>query len=364
MCGPYITEKGMCAEVQVNRQVFVGGLALMMAAACSASGARSQEGAWTAGAPPRASASPSRAPSSSPSSSGPTRTKAVLTQAGAELALDGYRGQLQEARQRNGAGLEGLSTGLALELDRAMFRLAKLRGDRLGDLPNVTSTRFVIPKNPSGTRWFMAEITEQGRDYRTQLILEEAADGWRLAAATATPLEAPALPIAVDGEGRATAVEPDATTKLAVSPRALAAAHARALATNGQDARSGQLLAAGPYTTQPITARLADLRLLRGKWDVSDRTQAVPAIYGLRASGGGAVVWYGVREQQVFTARPTAATLSFTRPEPAALSGKKEFRNRVILVQASWFAAVVPATTAKKTRVVADWSAQISVTGT
>jgi hypothetical protein len=337
--------------VPVNRQLFVSGLALAMVAACSTSGTPPQAGAWSVGSVPQASASPA-APA-----------QGELTQPEAALVLDRYREQVQQARLQDGAGLEASSTGLALELDRAVLRLAKLSGDRPGDLPPITSTRFVIPKNSTGARWFLAEITEQGEDDRTQLILQETSAGWRLVARTSTPLQGPALPIAVDNEGRATAVAADATTKLAIAPRVVAAAHARALATNGKDARANRLLGAGPYTTQSATARLADLRLLRGQWDVRDRTQVVPSIYALRASGGGAVVWYGVREQQVFAARPKAATLSFTRPEPAALSGKKEFRSRVILVQASWFAAVVPASASKKTRVVADWTAQISVTG-
>ncbi|MEV1238695.1 hypothetical protein [Nonomuraea sp. NPDC049750] len=332
----------------VNRQLFVSGLALAMVTACSASGTSPQAGAWSVSAGPRASAAPAQ----------PT-----LTEDGAEFVLNGYRERLQQARKRNGSGLQETSAGLALELDRAVFRLARLRGDRLGTLPRLTSTRFVIPKNPGGARWFLAEITEQGRDYRTQLILQETADGWRLVAGSTTPLQASALPIAVDDEGLATAVAADDTENLAVAPRAVAAAHARSLATNGKDTEAKRLLAAGPYTTQSATARLADMRLLRGQWDVRDRTQVVPTIYALRASGGGAVVWYGVREQQSFTARPDAATLSFTRPEPAVLSGKKEFRSRVILVQATWFAAIVPAAPSKRTRVVADWTAQISVTG-
>ncbi|MEU7855609.1 hypothetical protein [Nonomuraea sp. NPDC049141] len=335
----------------VNRQLFVSGLALAMVAACSTSGTPPQAGAWSVGSVPQASASPA-APA-----------QGELTQPEAALVLDRYREQVQQARLQDGAGLEAASTGLALELDRADLRLAKLRGDRPGALPQLTSTRFIIPKNPTGARWFLAEITEQGEDDRTQLILQETSAGWRLVARSNTPLQAAALPIAVDDEGRATAVAADATTKLAVAPRVMAAAHARSLATNGKDARANRLLGAGRYTTQSATARLADLRLLRGQWDVRDRTQVVPSIYALRASGGGAVVWYGVREQQTFAARPKAATLSFTRPEPAALSGKKEFRNRVILVQASWFAAVVPASRSKKTRIVADWTAQISVTG-
>lgn len=335
----------------VNRQLFVPGLALAMVAACSTSGTPPQAGAWSVGSEPQASASPA-APA-----------QGELTQPEAALVLDRYREQVQQARLQDGAGLETASTGLALELDRADLRLAKLRGDRPGTLPRLTSTRFVIPKNSTGARWFLAEITEQGQDDRTQLILQETSAGWRLVARSHTPLQSAALPIAVDDEGRATAVAADATTKLAAAPRVIAAAHARSLATNGKDARANRLLGAGPYTTQSATARLADLRLLRGQWDVRDRTQVVPSIYALRASGGGAVVWYGVREQQTFAARPKAATLSFTRPEPAVLSGKKEFRSRVILVQASWFAAVVPASPSKKTRIVADWTAQISVTG-
>jgi hypothetical protein len=340
--------------IVTKRLVILLGLPGLLAVACS-----------TGKEPPPRSAGFGAAPSASASartSASGTQGRPVLTRATAKKVHDEYERLLRQATAQGGTGLDKAESGLAAQLTQARLRVGKLR-DGSATLPPVSSARFVIPRNVKGEPWFLVEYTRKGADIRYQLILQKTAAGWRGVAGSGTPFKAPALPIALDKQGLATAVTPGERTKLAASPNEVAAAHARSQLTGNKDARGRRLLAPGAYTTEFAAEQVGDQGKLAGKWNWRMVYKPLPPVYALRATGGGAVVWYAISRRDLFTARPGAPEMRFSQPDPATLSKRKWFAKQVTLSQASWYVAVVPAGTTSKARVVGDWSATIGVAG-
>ncbi|WP_189242952.1 hypothetical protein [Planobispora rosea] len=323
-----------------------------------------------AAAPPAAVSSPAPVPSTRTLEPTPAPAPApALTVAQARRIHEQYRRQLARARAADGAGLQHAEAGLALELSRAQERLRRLRGQPPAPPARVVSTRMIIPRLPSGQpRWFAAEVRYADRDDVVHLIFAESAEGeqvggWRVVAGSATPADQVLPRLATTGQGEAQAV-PAHATGLPVSPSALARAHAASLSSADSDARARRLIAPGPYTSQAAAAVRAERRALAGRWRLRITSRPWGPIYALRTADGGALVWYALREQQIFTAVDSGAPpLEFGRAQAATLAGGRAFSQQAHLISAGWFCAVLPPAGDQRARIVGDWYSALKVNG-
>ncbi|HUR07629.1 MAG TPA: hypothetical protein VM347_34160 [Nonomuraea sp.] len=272
---------------------------------------------------------------------------APISQAEAKRVLDQYD------RLADQADWKSAEAGLSLQLTNADNRVNALLGERPGKRPAITKTRFAIP--PSGA-WFLAEY-KTGSNW-TQLIFQKAAEGWRVVSGSVARPPA----IAEDPNGLATALNVDDRSGLAVSPRQAAEAHARLMSTVGEDAAAQRMFASGDYTTQLVAGLRSDRQKARGQWTLEYQPQLVPEIFALQTSDGGAVVWYGVRQQDTYTARPGAAELRLTQRGWAALSRGAFYKSKVTMKSGAIYVAVIPPSSGK-VRIISQWFSPFSING-
>jgi hypothetical protein len=209
----------------------------------------------------------------------------------AERVLANY----QAVNNRANGALDGnllatIETGAQLEMDRAGYRLRQAKKDKY--TPFVYShPAYYIPRQDSYPRWFAVEATS-GQTRHALLFTQERAGGPWLLAADPFP-SSPLSGIALDKDGFATAVGPG-DTNAALQPRKVAGTHAATLSigTGG--------MAPGPYTNESrdaLTKVQAELRR-RGVTLTSDFAPDQQRTYALRTTGGGALVWYVVRQSE------------------------------------------------------------------
>jgi hypothetical protein len=272
---------------------------------------------------------------------------APIPQPEAKRILDQYESLAKQANWKSA------EAGLSLQLTNADNRVNALLGERPGERPAITKPRFAIP--PSGA-WFLAEY-KTGSNW-TQLIFQKTAEGWRVVSGSVARPPA----IATDPNGLATALNVDQRGGLAVSPRQAAEAHTRLMSTLGEDAAAKRMFASGDYTTELVAGLRSDRQKARGQWTLKYQPQLVPEIFALETSDGGAVVWYGVRQQDTYTARPGAAELRLTQRGWAALSRGAFYKSKVTMKSGAIYVAVIPPSSGK-VRVISQWFSPFSING-
>ncbi|MBW8487547.1 hypothetical protein [Actinomadura parmotrematis] len=229
---------------------------------------------------------------------------AALARPEAERVLARYAAAADHAgRSLDAAGLPAVETAPLLAMDGASIKLRKAVGRKTTPL-KFTDTAFLIPRAAGYPRWFAVDaMSGSGKDLlRHALLFTQARAGapW-LATADPYPADDPLAAVALDADGLATAV-PAGNTGLPLAPGKLAAAHA-ALLSKGPKAPAAQGLAAGPKTTEAYRALRAGQAALAAKGITLASTFApapVPA-YALRTRGGGAVVWYTIRQNEEYS---------------------------------------------------------------
>lgn len=277
----------------------------------------------------------------SPAAAGP------ISPTEAKRILDQYE------RLANQADWKSAEAGLSLQMTNADNRVNALLGERPGKRPAITKTRFAIP--PGGA-WFLAEY-KTGSNW-TQLIFQKNAEGWRVVSGSVARPPA----IAKDPNGFASALNVDERGGLAVSPRQAAETHTRLMSTVGEDTAAQRMFASGDYTTQLVAGLRSDRQKARGQWTLKYQPQLVPEIFALETSDGGAVVWYGVRQQDTYTARPGAAELRLTQRGWAALSRGAFYKSKVTMKSGAVYVAVIPPSSGK-VRVISQWFSPFSING-
>jgi hypothetical protein len=295
----------------------------------------------------------------------PTSTPATLTVEEARTIYTRYVRLADHATHTNGDGLEQAEAGLALELSRAQIHLATLRKQPPATQSANRNVQFAIPRTPPGRhRWFLAVRDNPGASGQTQLIFAQTAHGWRLVAASATPAGDRLPQLDLNQDGHAVALGEKATG-LAATPHQIARAHAASLASGNSHPQSRALLAPGTYTTEAAKDIQGEADAIRGQWSLRISTRTLPGIYALRTRDGGAMAWYALRETQTYTRiNPLASPITFTKPNPAALSHGRSFTRRADVAAASWFLAVIPpAGTGAKSTIIGDWYITLSVDG-
>ncbi|RBQ14171.1 hypothetical protein DP939_42230 [Spongiactinospora rosea] len=322
----------------INRIAFVPALVLMagLTAACQAP----------------ATTSVTTRPASSPA---PTSATAPLTQRDASLIHARYQRLFTQAGKARGKGMEDAEAGLALRLTRGQLRLAALEKDDTPFPPfKITKAEFTIPRPlPGQSRWFLATLNYAGSSTTTHLIFAETRDGWRVVAATISeasqPLPAPAL----DRQGLATALGPQARD-LVATPRQVVQAHTTLAAKARYDGHIRAILAPGEQTSKMATDIQSERAVLRGQWRLTLAARALPGIYALRTADGGALVWYGMRDTQTLTrSTPLAGSISFSKPNAATLSRHRSFTRRAVIDGAGCYLAVIPSRKSKATTWIA-----------
>jgi hypothetical protein len=214
----------------------------------------------------------------------------------AEQVLANY----QRVNNRANAALDGnllatVETGAQLEMDRAGYLLRKAKKDDSYTPFTYSHPAFYIPRQDGFPRWFAVEATSSTKAATTRHALlfteDHAGAPWLL---TADPFpSSPLTGINLDKDGYATAVSPH-DTNAAVEPGKVADAHA-ALLSSGTGG-----MAAGPYTSQSrdALAKVEDELRKRGVTLTSDFSPDQQRSYALRMTGGGALVWYVVRQSE------------------------------------------------------------------
>ncbi|MFC4116676.1 hypothetical protein [Nonomuraea zeae] len=278
------------------------------------------------------------APSKS-SSASPFQKRVVTVAEAKKILLSWHRAE-REAMRQGGTDWSAAEAGLVAEIHRAEVLLDRIQGEK----PEVTQDpiikpRFFIPRAGAGTPWFMADYTHKGNYKRIQVIFARTPAGWRV---TAESVRNGKLPTpARDRDGYAIAVAPDDKSRLTISPRQLAQAHARLVATGGDDRRAKRLIAQNIFTWY-AGFRKQEQDRLPSKWDLRRNTRAAPEVYALRTTTGSAMVWYGLTEEDTYAARPGARAMTFKDGMADDLSKGKSFRELAVYKRGSQYLSVIP----------------------
>ncbi|MBA9007852.1 hypothetical protein [Thermomonospora cellulosilytica] len=258
--------------------------------------------------------------------SGEQQATPALTKQQAAAVLQRYaqvKNQMQAAAARgvDGSLLATAETEPQLTMDLAAYRLYRTAGEKLRPLEYGQPT-FYIPRLTGYPRWFAADTTswvvvrkssggsaERTRPVRHAMLFVQRAPKapWLLAADPLPSGGAPTSPlsaVALDKEGYATAVRPDASG-LAVSPDRLGEAHAAVLTRGAQAApHHRKVLADGPATLRAhegLSRATAQFRSLGITLTSTFAPHDAP-VYALRTTDGGALVWYVLRQHESYVA--------------------------------------------------------------
>jgi hypothetical protein len=215
----------------------------------------------------------------------------AITKRQAEQVLANY----QQVNNRANGDLDThllatVETGAQLEMDRAGYRLRRVKKDKYTPF-TYSRPAFYIPRQDGFPKWFAVDATSGETRHALLFVQDHKAGPWLLAA---DPFPSSGLRgVALDKDGYATAVSP-ADGDSAVEPRKVAGVHAATLSTGAAG------MAPGPYTTESrdaLTKVEAELRK-RGVTLTSDFAPDQQRPFALRTTGGGALVWYVVRQSE------------------------------------------------------------------
>jgi hypothetical protein len=215
----------------------------------------------------------------------------ALTKSQAEQILANYQSVNNRANGNlDSSLLATVETGAQLEMDRAGYRLRRVQKDKYTPF-TYSRPAFYIPRQDRFPKWFAVDATSGNTRHALLFMQDHKGGPWLLAA---DPFPSAGLSgIALDKDGYATAVNPT-DGDAAVEPRKVAGVHAATLSTGAAG------MAPGPYTTQSrdaLTKVEAELRK-RGVTLTSDFAPDQQRSFALRTTGGGALVWYVVRQSE------------------------------------------------------------------
>ncbi|MDN3355607.1 hypothetical protein [Actinomadura sp. DC4] len=215
----------------------------------------------------------------------------ALTKTQAAQILANY----QSVNNRANADLDGgllatVETGAQLEMDRAGYRLRRAKKDKYTAFAYARPA-FYIPRQDGFPKWFAVDAASGDTRHALLFVQDRAGGPWLLAA---DPFPSSGLSgVDLDKDGYATAVSPtDGGT--AVQPSKVAGVHAATLSSGTGG------MAPGPYTSESrdaLTKVEAALRK-RGVTLTSDFAPDQQRSFALRTTGGGALVWYVVRQSE------------------------------------------------------------------
>ncbi len=215
----------------------------------------------------------------------------ALTKTQAAQVLANYQSVNNRANGSLDAGLLAtVETGAQLEMDRAGYRLRRAKKDNYVPF-TYSRPAFYIPRQDDFPRWFAVDATSDSTRHALLFVQSRAEGPWLLAA---DPFPSSGLGgIALDKDGYATAVSPGDNGG-AVAPSKVAGVHAATLSNGGGG------MAPGPYTSESRAA-LTKVEAALHKNGVTLTSDFAPdqqRSFALRTTGGGALVWYVVRQSE------------------------------------------------------------------
>jgi hypothetical protein len=211
-----------------------------------------------------------------------------------------------------------LLTGSQYSITSAAFTAATAAGHPLTG-PVYGQPTLYVPKLTTYPEWFMATVPERpatGGPTQTALLVFDrlsAAAGWALSGSALLTAGAPALKVAVDQAGYATAL-PTSDNALKLRPDVVGALHAT-VADDGPSSAAATVVQAGPQTTGLYSANAAIARQAAARsetysWELEGTSYP---FFALRTTDGGALVFYTM----------TLATSTVPAHRPAAHSNIK-----------------------------------------
>jgi hypothetical protein len=215
----------------------------------------------------------------------------ALTKAQAEQVLANY----QSVNNRANAELDDnllatIETGAQLKMDRAGYRLRRAKKDKYTPF-TYSRPSYYIPRQDGYPKWFAVDAISGNTRHALLFVQDRAGGPWLL---TADPFpSSPLTGVNLDKDGYATAVSAR-DTEAAIQPGKVAGAHAALLSTGTGG------MAAGPYTSESrdaLTKVQTELRK-RGVTLTSGFAPDQQRSFALRTTGGGALVWYVVRQSE------------------------------------------------------------------
>ncbi|WP_433430695.1 hypothetical protein [Nonomuraea sp. CA-141351] len=301
--------------------------------------------------------SPKRGTVTSP----PPQKQGVVTAAEAQQILARWDSAEREAMRQGGTDWSAAEAGLIAEIHQAEVRLDRLQGEAAQvSQSRIVKPRFAIPRAAAGTPWFLAEFKRPGNRLWEQIIFAKTSAGWRMVADSATLDRLPTP--ARDDDGFATVLAPDDRAGLVISPQELTRTHARLLTTAGDDPRANRIILRNVFTWD-ADVRKRDRENLPTGWDLRRNTQPAQESYALRTTSGSALFWYGITEEDTYTARTGAPGMKFYSGSLAKnLSKGKTFREKAVYKRASMYFAVVPKSKGK-VKILWSRNGYLSVTG-
>jgi hypothetical protein len=234
--------------------------------------------------------------------------------------------------------LRSVTTGPQLEMAFAADKFRRAAKEPYQPI-SFTKPVFYIPRLTGYPRWFAVDAV--ARTVRHALVFSQ--DGpqapWLLAAGPYLGGAALAA-TALDDEGYAAPVSP-AKQDLAMTPEDVRAVHAT-LMTSGTGAAHG--LAAGPHTSESYAALRKATGQLRSN-GITLTTAFTPnpssPVYTLRTKNGGALVWYTLRQREIYVAtKPGAISVTGDLVGLVPAKAVKTRLNSTALIQ--YLAAVPP----------------------
>lgn len=225
--------------------------------------------------------------------SSPAATAPAVSKSQAAQVLAHYQSVNNQANGTlDGDLLSTVESGDQLAMDRAEYLRRKKTKEKYDDF-SYTAPAYYIPRETGYPKWFAVTATS-GRTRHALLFTQNRAGApWTLVA-DPFPVET-VSGVAVDKNGYATAVDP-ADGSAGTAPVKVAAAHAATL-THG-----GGVMAPGPYTSGAHDALVKAQEALRRR-GVTLTTVFEPdrqRVFALRTSGGGALVWYVLRQTESY----------------------------------------------------------------
>ncbi|GIH93057.1 hypothetical protein ACFFMN_02660 [Planobispora siamensis] len=300
---------------------------------------------WQTVVPPSAESQPSR-----------------ITVEEARRIHDRYARDLSIAQAKRDARAMGeLEQGLALEMSRASFETARMRGEKpvSGLWPEP---ELLVPRDAGGTTGWFAAVSHQKGVARISEVLTATPDGWRATAFTTdtrTPPE-PLPGVATDSGGYATSL-PENASGLLATPRQVARAHLASLESATPDPR----FADGPWTDRAVRFWQQErARLERAGWRLTLSFRPEGPVRSLMTDDGGALIWYGARSTDLRQARRAGAKVALKGSAAVRTDGEAFARTASATYGRIYVAHVPPAGSSERVRVLGEWSEVLESHGT
>lgn len=265
-----------------------------------------------------------------------------------------YQRGLSAAQARlDQAAMGKLEAGLAVEMTRASFKTARMRGESVasGIWPNP---QIWVARHVEGAAdWFVAVSHEPGVA-RIVDVMSSTPAGWRLVASGADTRATPARfpKIATDADGYATSL-PENAPGLLATPRQIARAHLASLESAKPDRRFED----GPWTSESVLFWQQERsQLEEAGWILSLSYVPQGPVRALRTGDGGALVWYGTRSTEARLAERVGAKVSL-KGSAAVRTANRSFAHSVSATYGRMYVTYVPpAGSTEPVRVLGEWS--------